>query len=456
MTMTQARPPVYRPTRPAAVTQTSLQEAPLDEDQLRAVEEIHSRLLREVDVNLLMSWPREEARRAVESAGRQLLRQLRPQWYSSTAESVVRALLDEVLGLGPIERLVQDQGISEIMVNDFDEIYYERDGIIHESPARFRDREHVLHVIDRIATAVGRRIDESSPMVDARLADGSRVNAAIPPVVPRGPVLTIRKFRKDKMTLDQLVTNGSMTGNAAIFLGACVKFRRNMIVSGGTGSGKTTLLNALSAYIPENERIITIEDPIELKLQQKHVVAMEARPAGIEGQNAVTQRDIFRNALRMRPDRIVVGEVRASEAFDMIQAMNTGHDGSLTTIHANTPREALYRIENILLVSGFDLPVHVIREQIASAVHVVVQVSRLSDGTRRVTHITELMGIEGDVVRMQDIFKFVTTGLGPNGKVLGELKSTGLMPSFMEHFAALGIDLAPILRKPDVGAPRYN
>jgi pilus assembly protein CpaF len=298
-----------------------------------------------------------------------------------------------------------------------------------------------MRIVERIVAPLGRRVDESSPMVDARLPDGSRVNIIVPPVAPKSPTITIRKFRNDKMNMEDLISVGAMTPDLAEFLRACVQARLNTIVSGGTGSGKTTMLNALSGYIPDTERIVTIEDPTELRLQQAHVVTLEARPASLEGRGEVTQRDLVRNSLRMRPDRIIVGEVRGSEAFDMMQAMNTGHEGSISTVHANTPRDALARIENMILMAGLDLPSRAIREQIGSAIHVIIQIARMTDGTRKVTHISEITGMEGQVITMQDIFKFEQVGVDSEGRVMGVFKSTGIRPKFAERFASLGVSL---------------
>ena len=420
----------------------------VDASVLEIVDTTHRRLLQEVDLAALSALEGDAARRAVENVARRLVGATGLQLSAPEREDVVMRVIDEVLGLGPIEQLLHDETISEVMVNDFDEVYYERDGVIYDYPIGFRDRDHVLRIIDRITSAVGRRVDEASPMVDARLADGSRVNAAIPPVVPRGPVLTIRKFRRDKHTLAQLIENATLPVSVAEFLGLCVRHRLNVIVSGGTGSGKTTFLNALSEHIPPGERIVTIEDPTELRLQQRHVIAMEARPPNIEGKNPVTQRDLFRNSLRMRPDRIIVGEVRGSEAFDMMQAMNTGHDGSLTTIHANSPRDALSRIENMVLMAGYELPVRAIREQVASAIDLIVHLARMSDGSRRVTRVTEITGMESEVVTAQDIFVFRQEGLGPNGEVRGSLGSTGLMPAFADRLRARGEDVTRFVQGP--------
>jgi pilus assembly protein CpaF len=413
------------------------------DDGLFEIEErIHQRLIRDIDESVLHGLDAERARQQVERAARALSGEMFPQLVGDAKEEVVGHVVDEVLGHGPIEPLLRDPSISEVMVNAPDEVYYERDGIIYESDVVFRDEAHVARVIDRIVSSIGRHVDEASPMVDARLADGSRVNVIIPPLVPRSPVITIRKFRGDRYAMDDLVAIGTLSQSMARLLEGCVRAKLNVVVSGGTGSGKTTLLNALSASIPERERIVTIEDPIELNLQQRHVVAAEARPASTEGRGEVTQRDLVRNALRMRPDRIIVGEVRGPEAFDMMQAMNTGHEGSLTTVHANSARDALARIENMVLMAGFELPVAVIREQMASALHVIVHLSRLSDGTRRLMSLTEVSGTEGSLVTLQDIFVFKQTGVTQDGKVQGEMRATGIRPRFADRLHAYGVDLS--------------
>jgi len=368
--------------------------------------------------------------------------ELFPQIVGDTKEEVVAHVVDDVTGHGPIEPLLRDPSVSEVMVNAPDEVYYERDGIIYESDIVFRDQAHINRVVDRIVASIGRHVDEASPMVDARLQDGSRVNVIIPPLVPKSPVVTIRKFRGDRYTIDDLMKIGTLPEGMAQLLEASVRAKLNIVISGGTGTGKTTLLNALSAFIPERERIVTVEDPIELKLQQRHVISAEARPASIEGRGEVTQRALVRNALRMRPDRIIVGEVRGPEAFDMMQAMNTGHEGSLTTVHANSPRDALARIENMVLMSGFELPVMVIREQMASALHVIVHLNRLVDGTRKVVQLTEVSGMEGNLVTLQDIFIYRQTGIDPQGRVVGELRATGIRPKFADRLHAFGMDLS--------------
>jgi pilus assembly protein CpaF len=366
-------------------------------------------------------------------------------------KQVFHEILDEMTGFGPIQPLLDDPDVSEVMVNGPKKVFIEKGGKLTKTGVTFDDDDHVERVIDRIILPLGRRVDADSPTVDARLPDGSRVNAIIRPVAIDGPSITIRKFKKDKLSIQQLVNFGSLTQNMAEFLRACVLAHLNIVISGGTGSGKTTLLNVLSSYIQEEERIVTIEDAAELQLQQDHVVRLETKVPNTDGRGAVTIRDLVRNSLRMRPDRIVVGECRGGEALDMLQAMNTGHDGSLTTLHANTPRDALSRLETMVLMSGMDLPLKVVRQQISSAVDLIVQQTRLKDGARKVTAITEVVGMEGDTVVMTDIFKFEQSGIGPGGKILGELKPTGIRPIFGPKLEAAGFKLGAEIFMPAGG-----
>lgn len=359
----------------------------------------------------------------------------------SERTKIVADVRDEIMGLGPIEPLLKDETVTEVMINGPRKIFVERMGKLQLTKVQFHDDTHLMNIIERILTPLGRRIDESSPMVDARLADGSRVNIIIPPLSLVGPCMTIRKFTKNPLSVENLVSFGTLNEDMAVFLRACVKARVNILVSGGTGSGKTTTLNVLSTFIPEDERIVTVEDAAELRLQQVHVVTLESRPANIEGSGAVTIRDLVRNALRMRPDRIIVGEVRSGEALDMLQAMNTGHDGSLTTAHANSPRDVLSRLETMVLMAGMELPVKAIREQISSAIDLIVQQSRVRDGSRKITYITEVQHMEGNTIILQDLFRYVQTGFDENGKALGNFQATGLRPTFMEKFQVNGVDL---------------
>ena len=412
-----------------------------NEDMEGLIFRMHQTLIEELDADQISSMASDERRRLVEQAAETVLRREMPNVGGITRDQIVARVVDEVVGLGPIDAMIRDPSVSEVMVNAPDEVYFEREGIIYLSDIRFRDAEHVHRIIERIVAPLGRRVDEASPMVDARLSDGSRVNVVIPPVSPKSPAITIRKFRADKMTMDDLVGADTISEEVAQFLKACVKLRLNTLISGGTGTGKTTFLNALSAYIPEGERIVTIEDPTEIKMQQPNVVSLEARPPNIDGKGEITQRDLLRNTLRMRPDRIIIGEVRGPEAFDMLNAMNTGHEGSLSTVHANSPRDALARVENMVMMANLDLPQRAIREQVASALHLMVQLARFSDGVRRVTHVVEVTGMEGQIVTMQDLFQFEQTGVDPEGRILGYLTATGLRPSFADRFALAGIQL---------------
>ncbi|WP_246210109.1 CpaF family protein [Nocardioides piscis] len=359
---------------------------------------------------------------------------------------VSQEIADDILGYGPLEPLLRSGDLSEVMVNSFDSIYVEENGKLVKTDAQFADEAHLRRTIDKIVSKIGRRVDETSPMVDARLPDGSRVNAIIPPLALDGSKLTIRKFSEDPLTVEDLINFGSLSRAAAELLAACVKGRLNILVSGGTGAGKTTTLNVLSSFIPHDERIVTIEDAAELRLHQDHVLRLESRPPNIEGKGAVTIRDLVKNSLRMRPDRIVVGEIRDAAALDMLQAMNTGHDGSISTLHANTPRDALARLETMVLMAGMDLPVRAIREQVASAVDLIIQQTRLKDGTRRITAITEIVGMEGDIVTTQDVFMFdYHAGTDENGKFLGDLKSMGLRPRFLDRLSDHGVKVDPTI-----------
>ncbi|HXW05670.1 MAG TPA: CpaF family protein [Vicinamibacterales bacterium] len=404
---------------------------------------IHQELLNRLNLERLNRVSRDEAEPEI----RVLIADMLERDHDRTPlslyerENIVNDVLHELFGLGPLEVLLHDGSISDILVNRYDQVYIERLGRLEPTDVTFRDERHLNQIIERIVSTVGRRIDESSPMVDARLADGSRVNAIIPPLALDGSVLSIRRFRTDKLGANDLVERESWTPPMKEFLDASVGCRLNVIVSGGTGAGKTTLLNILSSFINDHERIVTIEDAAELKLRQRHVVRLETRPANIEGKGAIRQRELVVNALRMRPDRIVVGEVRAEEALDMLQAMNTGHDGSLTTIHANSPRDALYRLDTMVAMANLNIPERAIRQQIASAVNLIVQVSRMSDGTRKITAISEITGMEGDVITMQDVFLFERTGIGPDGRVRGRFRATGIRPKCAERLASSGVHL---------------
>ncbi len=402
-------------------------------------ERIQDKLIAELDPAMDVSRT-DEVRGTIQDLYDQILTQENIILSRTERERLFEGIVAEILGFGPLEILLADEAVSEIMVNGPERVFVERKGKLSLTSITFESNEHVMKVIDRIVSPLGRRIDESSPYVDARLPDGSRVNAIIPPLALNGPVLTIRKFEKDPLTIDDLVRFGSMSAETAEFLQACVMGRLNIVVSGGTGSGKTTLLNVLSSFIPDDERIITVENAAELQLNQIHVVTLESRPPNIEGKGEVSIQDLVINTLRMRPDRVVVGECRGGETLDMLQAMNTGHDGSLTTAHANSPRDMLSRLETMCLMAGMDLPVRAIREQIASAVDMIVQQQRLRDGSRKVTHCTEIQGMEGDVVVMSDIFAFEQQGM-ENGKIIGRLKPTGLRPKFYERIEAAGISL---------------
>jgi pilus assembly protein CpaF len=402
---------------------------------------VQNKLLSELDPTMDITRT-DEVRRTIQDLFEQILAEENIVLSRPERARLFEQIAAEILGFGPLQPLLEDDTITEIMVNGPKNVYIERKGKLHRVPVTFENNDHVMRVIDRIVAPLGRRIDESSPYVDARLPDGSRVNAVIPPISLVGPTLTIRKFSKNPITIDQLIQFGSITPEAVQFLKACVEARLNILISGGTGSGKTTLLNILSGFIPNDERIITIENAAELQLRQEHVVTLESRPPNIEGRGEITIRDLVINSLRMRPERIIVGECRGGETLDMLQAMNTGHDGSMTTAHANSPRDALARVETMCLMAGMDLPVRAIREQTASAIDLICQQERMRDGTRKVTHITEVSGMEGDVITMTDIFVFEQTGMEA-GKVVGRLRPTGLRPKFMDKIEAAGINLPP-------------
>jgi pilus assembly protein CpaF len=402
---------------------------------------VQNKLLSELDPAMDITRT-DEVRRTIQELFEQILAEENIVLSRPERARLFEQIAAEILGLGPLQTLLEDDTITEIMVNGAKNIYIERKGKVHRVPVTFENNDHVMRIIDRIVAPLGRRIDESSPYVDARLADGSRVNAVIPPISLVGPVLTIRKFSRNPITVEQLIQFGSITQEAVQFLKACVESRLNIVISGGTGSGKTTFLNVLSGFIPGDERILTIENAAELQLRQEHVVTLESRPPNIEGRGEITIRDLVVNALRMRPERIIVGEIRDAAALDMLQAMNTGHDGSMTTAHSNSPRDTLSRIETMTMMAGMELPVRAIREQVSSAIDMVVHQERMRDGTRKITHITEVSGMEGEVITMTDIFVFEQTGI-ENGQIVGRLRPTGLRPKFMDKIEASGINLPP-------------
>ncbi|MGA1995056.1 MAG: CpaF family protein [Bryobacteraceae bacterium] len=400
---------------------------------------LHRKLLDRINLEALSSMAGERVRAEIRAAVAKLVEEEKTPLSLVEKDRVIEEILDEVFGLGPLEPLLQDPTVSDILVTTPHLVYVERAGKLYRTPVEFKDDAHLLRIIEKVVSRVGRRVDESSPLVDARLPDGSRVNAAIPPVAVDGPLLSIRRFGRHALKGEDLVSKLALTEGMLELLKGCVKARLNILISGGTGSGKTTLLNALSGYIPEDERIVTIEDAAELRLQQTHVARMETRPANVEGVGAIHIRQLVINALRMRPDRIIVGEVRAEEALDMLQAMNTGHDGSLTTIHANTPRDALGRLEVMVGMANASMGIRAVRQQISSAVNLFVQASRFSDGTRRITHVTEVVGMEQDIITLQDIFLFEKTGIAENGRVTGRFRATGIRPKFYDRLKASGI-----------------
>src|SRR3954447_8820707 len=414
-----------------------------DYQQVKA--DLHRKILDRLNLEKLGRTPSDTAREEVLILIRGSVNSEAVPLSFAERERLSREILDEIFGLGPLEQLLKDPGISDILVNRYDRVYVEKAGKLELTPLAFKDNTHLMQIIERIVSRVGRRVDESSPMVDARLADGSRVNAIIPPLALDGPCLSIRRFGREPVTARQMIENQTLTESMLELMSAMVKGRLNIIVSGGTGAGKTTLLNVLSGYIPNTDRVVTIEDAAELQMKQENIVRLETRPPNIEGKGAVRQRQLVINSLRMRPDRIVVGEVRGEEAFDMLQAMNTGHEGSLTTVHANSPRDAMARIENMVSMANLNIPERAVRHQIASAIHAVVQIARLSDGTRKVITISEITGMNEESIAMQDIFTFDRTGIDENGKVRGAFRATGVRPQFAERLATSGARLRPAL-----------
>src|SRR5712691_9506228 len=402
---------------------------------------LHRKLLDRINLEILSSVASDRIRNEIRSALAKLVEEEKTPLSLMEKDRVIEEVLDEVFGLGPLEPLLRDPTISDILVTTPRLVYVERAGKLHRTPVEFKDDAHLLRIIEKVVSRVGRRVDESSPLVDARLPDGSRVNAAIPPVAVDGPLLSIRRFGRDALQGEDLVKKLALTEGMLQLLQCCVKARLNIVIAGGTGAGKTTLLNVLSSYIPEDERIVTIEDAAELRLRQTHVARMETRPANVEGHGAIRIRELVINSLRMRPDRIIVGEVRSEEALDMLQAMNTGHDGSLTTVHANSQRDALYRLDTMIAMANLNIPERAVRQQIASAITLVVQVSRMADGTRKVTGVSEITGMEGNVITMQDIFVFERTGISPEGRVTGRFRATGIRPKCSDRITAAGMTL---------------
>jgi pilus assembly protein CpaF len=440
--------------RPGAAPVNPAQAAAADKDKKRKERmgdlkvELHKRLLDNLNLSALEHATESELRQEIVSISTEALEDMSMVLNKDERSNLFQELYHEVMGLGPLETLLQDDSVNDILVNGPQQIFVERDGKLTLSDVTFKDERHLLRIIDKIVSAVGRRVDESNPYCDARLADGSRFNCMVPPIAVDGSLVSIRKFKKDKLGVDDLVRFGAFTEEMAAYLQAAVATRLNIIVSGGTGSGKTTTLNALSSFIDNAERILTIEDTAELQLQQIHVGRMESRPANVEGKGAVSQRDCLKNALRMRPDRIIVGETRGEEVIDMLQAMNTGHDGSMTTIHANSARDGISRLENMIAMAGIEMPIKAVRSQIASAVNLIVQASRLQDGSRRMTSITEITGMEGDVISMQELFRYERLGLAPDGKIVGRFTATGVRSAFADRFRAWGYDLPASIYEP--------
>ncbi len=440
--------------KPAA--RTKAEAAPADKERKRKERmgeikiQLHRELLENLNLAALERASEAELRAEISSIASEILEERGIVLNREDRQTLNKELYDEVTGLGPLETLLQDDTVSDILVNGPQQVFVEREGKLQLSDVTFKDEKHLMRIIDKIVSAVGRRVDESNPYVDARLADGSRFNAMVPPIAVDGSLVSIRKFKKDKLGIDDLVNFGAFTEEMAAYLQAAVSTRLNVIVSGGTGSGKTTTLNALSSFIDNAERILTIEDTAELQLQQTHVGRMESRPPNVEGKGEVSPRDCLKNALRMRPDRIIVGETRGEEVIDMLQAMNTGHDGSMTTIHANSARDGISRLENMIAMAGIEMPIKAVRSQIASAVNLIVQASRLQDGSRRMTSITEITGMEGDVISMQEIFRFQRVGLTPDNKIIGHFTATGVRSHFSERFRLWGYDLPPSIYEPTV------
>ncbi|MEM6824238.1 MAG: CpaF family protein [Pseudomonadota bacterium] len=440
--------------KPMPAKKVSAQAAPVDKEKKRKERlgelklELHKALLENLNLAALESASEQELRAEIIAISTEALEEMGVVLNRDERATLNQDLFDEVTGLGPLEPLLQDDTVNDILVNGPQQVFVERDGKLELSDTTFKDEKHLLRIIDKIVSAVGRRVDESNPYVDARLVDGSRFNAMVPPIAVDGSLVSIRKFKKEKLAVDDLVKFGAFTEEMAAYLQAAVATRLNIIVSGGTGSGKTTTLNALSSFIDNDERILTIEDTAELQLQQTHVGRMESRPANVEGKGAVSQRDCLRNALRMRPDRIIVGETRGEEVIDMLQAMNTGHDGSMTTIHANSARDGVSRLENMIAMAGIEMPIKAVRSQISSAVNLIVQASRLQDGSRRMVSITEVTGMEGEVISMQEVFRYQRVGLTPDNKIIGHFTATGIRSHFSERFRMWGYDLPPSIFEP--------
>jgi len=446
--MMQQRPPVNEPQRPSAEAVAADKEKKRKDRLSELKQELHKRLLENLNLAALETASEASLKLEIAAIASEALDEMSVALNKDDRTILNQELYDEVMGLGPLEPLLKDETVNDILVNGPNRIFVERNGKLTLTDITFKDERHLLRIIDKIVSAVGRRVDESNPYVDARLADGSRFNAMVPPIAVDGSLVSIRKFKKDKLGISDLVKFGAFTEEMAAYLQAAVATRLNIIVSGGTGSGKTTTLNALSSFIDNSERVLTIEDTAELQLQQVHVGRMESRPANVEGKGAVTQRDCLRNALRMRPDRIIVGETRGEEVIDMLQAMNTGHDGSMTTIHANSARDGVSRLENMIAMAGIEMPIKAVRAQIAAAVNLIVQASRLQDGSRRMVSITEITGMEGDVISMQEIFRYERLGMEPSGKIIGRFNATGVRSHYSDRFKSWGYNLPASIYEP--------